>query len=254
MRFKLTLRISSSESGHTLPASYSYEISEWLNSFFLRNKDVLKEWLLQNNLSDKIDEFRWFCYSELFIPSFHKQQDRIVIDSDRVELLLSFFPEVNTEETITALFLNQKAEIGDFLSKITFTIARVERLETPDLTSAKFKSISPLYISIRRDNGTEMSISPETDSYGKLLFNNLLEKYQQFYGKAFEGNPDYYFKLLEPSYSKSIIVKAGSKQEYKLRGFSTSFLLETDPELLRIGYEAGFGQNNAIGFGMMAAI
>mgnify|MGYP001773100114 CR=1 FL=1 len=40
-------------------------------------------------------------------------------------------------------------------------------------------------------------------------------------------------------------------QRTKVRGFEFMFWAEGDPELLKVGYEAGFGERNAQGFGMV---
>jgi len=43
-------------------------------------------------------------------------------------------------------------------------------------------------------------------------------------------------------------------QGTKVRGWEGKFWVEGDPELIRIGYEAGFGERNAQGFGMVKLV
>jgi CRISPR-associated endoribonuclease Cas6 len=43
-------------------------------------------------------------------------------------------------------------------------------------------------------------------------------------------------------------------QGTKVKGFELQFWAEGNPELLKIGYEAGFGERNAQGFGMVKVL
>jgi CRISPR-associated endoribonuclease Cas6 len=252
MRFKFTLIPNPSAFGNTLPKSHSYEISEALREAFDNRKVFFEEWLSQNGIGEKADSYKGFCYSLLSIPESYAQRDRLLIDSQSVELQISFFHELGTEQMVRELFEGQKITIGDFLSQVEFEVRTVELLHTPEIGStANFRTLSPLYLPIRREDGSKMSISPETQNFGDLLLHNLKEKHLAFYGKPFDGDELFSFRLLAPSYSTSVIVEAGSKSETKLRGFNTNFFLEADPVLLKIGYEAGFGEDNDIGFGMV---
>ena len=251
MRFKFTLTPNLSAWGNALPQSNLYEISEWLHASFLAHAELFSSWLGENGLPTDIDRFDQFCYSRLFIPSFGKERDRLLIGSEPIEWYLSLFPEKHTKEMVCAVFENQQAFIGDFLTKVEFRVSKIEQLESPDFRSMKFRTLSPLYLPIQRRDGSLMSISPETLNYDNLFFQRLKEKYVACSGKPYDGDPTFSFRLLDTPYSSSVIVNAGMKNELKIRGFDASFLLEADPELLRVGYEAGFGEKNTIGFGMV---
>ncbi|MBP1618705.1 MAG: hypothetical protein H6Q14_2532 [Bacteroidetes bacterium] len=255
MRFKLALIPNPSAFGNALPKSYSYEISEGLYAAFENGKEIFRNWLINNGLDEQANSFKRFCYSRLSIPSSHTQRDRLLIDCKSIELQVSFFHELGTEQMIRDLFLGKKIVIGDFLSKVEFKIGAIERLYTPKLGgAANFRTLSPLYLPIHREDGSWMSISPETQNFGDLLFRNLKDKYLALYGQPFDGDEVFSFQLLQASYSNSVIVNAGTKQETKLRSFDTAFYFETDSRLLKIGYEAGFGENNHLGFGMVESI
>ena len=53
-------------------------------------------------------------------------------------------------------------------------------------------------------------------------------------------------KLLRRPQSKLIDYKG-----IKIRGWFMHFTIQGNSELIRIGYEAGFGENNSAGFGMV---
>lgn len=255
MRFKFTLIPNPSAFGNSLPKSHSYEISEGLREVFESRKNIFENWLRSNGLNEKTSTFNTFCYSRLSIPKSQVQRDRLLIDSQSVELQISFFHELGTEQMVRELFEDQKIAIGDFLSKVEFEVRTVELLPAPKLASAaNFRTLSPLYLPIRREDGSKIAISPETQNFGDLLLRNLKDKYLALYGQPFSGDELFSFQLLQASYATSVIVNAGTKHETKLRGFDTAFYFEADPLLLKIGYEAGFGENNHLGFGMVESI
>ncbi len=254
MRFEFTLTLNNLDSANILPQSYLFEISEWLRSSFKKHEQVFNNWLMENGLEGDITKFNGYCYSRLFIPASYIQRDRLIVESQNVKLQISFLPEIETEEMVRELFANQEAVIGDFLTQAAFHVSHIQLMEVPNLSSCKFKTLSPLYVSILREDGSLMSISPETQNFGGLLLKNLQEKYQIFYKTPFRGEQTHSFQLLESSHSSSVIVNAGLKSEAKLRGFDTSFLFEADHELLKIAYNSGFGENNSIGFGMVENI
>lgn len=254
MRFKLTLTPNLSVWGNALPQNCLYEISDCLRFAFAQQKNVFINWLKQNDLYLDEKSFCFFCYSRFHIPSSEKQRDRLLIGEGDCEFQLSFLPENGTEEMIHTIFENQKVVIGDFLTKVEFQITKIEQIEFPEFRTLKFRTISPIYLPILRKDDSLMSISPETENYDNLLFQNLKKKYRQYYGKPFIGDESFVFRVLEESRSCSVIVNAGMKTESKLRAFDTTFYCEADHQLLKLAYESGVGEKNSIGFGMVEEI
>ena len=89
------------------------------------------------------------------------------------------------------------------------------------------------------------------------LKNNILAKYNLVHHKEFAGNTDFEFSF-DPNY---IINKKGKisklitfKDNIKIKAMEAPFKITADPELIKIGYECGFGEKNSGGFGMAKVI
>ena len=60
---------------------------------------------------------------------------------------------------------------------------------------------------------------------------------------------DFDFKLLSAPKQKLVTIKPYTDNETKVRGFVYSFRLKAPVALQELGYYAGFGEKNSMGFG-----
>jgi CRISPR-associated endoribonuclease Cas6 len=253
MRFKLTLQINRDISGNLLPLNYQYPLSAWIYNVIGRSDSRYSEWLHENGyMLPEHKRFKFFVFSNLKIQNAKVITDRLSILSNTVDLYLSFLPEKSTEEFIKGLFSERDFSIGDKNSQVHFSVQSIEMLASPDFTTgeASFKTISPTVISIDK----EQYVSPEAEDYGRLLVNNLKEKYRAFYQKPFDGNQSFEFELLSQPKWKLITIKANTEEQTKVKGYLFSFRLKASLQLLRMLYEAGAGEKGSLGFGMMEAL
>jgi CRISPR-associated endoribonuclease Cas6 len=102
----------------------------------------------------------------------------------------------------------------------------------------------------------------------RILTSNLRNKYKIIHNKSSDGNIELswdknYIKkrLIENKHlsSKIIIGKnrlvADKIQEgISVIGINIPFSLKGDPELIKTGYECGFGEKNSMGFGMAEVV
>ena len=87
------------------------------------------------------------------------------------------------------------------------------------------------------------------------MINNLINKY--IIASGYEGSQAIAEKILNacaievltPPRSKLITIKRNTPHETKVRGFLYSFKLKAPLDIHRIGYYAGFGEKNSMGFG-----
>jgi len=251
MRFQLSLRVDSQVFGNILPINYQYELSAWIYRIIAQGDRLYAEWLHQNGYSDEHRNFRLFVFSNIYSPGIMPKNDRLIFRSDKASFYLSLLPEKSTEAFVKGIFREQEFSLGDRVSKVRFTVQQVELIPSPDFTNSfVFKTFSPVVVSAGQENRLYSSyLSPDEDEYGQLIINNLKEKYRLFYQKPFEGDTGFKFELLSPFHSKLIRIKAGTKEETRVRGFVYTFRLEADRELLKVMYEAGLGEKNAQGFG-----
>ena len=251
MRFHLSLKVERQVFGNKLPINYQYELSAWIYRIIAQGDRLYAEWLHQNGYADKHRNFRLFVFSNIYSPGIKNENDRLLFHSDKASFYLSLLPEKSTEAFIKGIFREQEFTLGDRVSKVQFAVQQVELTPPPDFSkSVVFKTLSPVVVSAgQEDRQHARYVNPGEESYGQLIINNLIEKYRLYYQKPFEGDTDFKFERLSPFRSKLIRIKAGTKEETKVRGFNYSFRLEADRELLKVMYEAGLGEKNAQGFG-----
>ena len=273
MRFHLSLKVERQVFGNKLPINYQYELSAWIYRIIAQGDRLYAEWLHQNGYADKHRNFRLFVFSNIYSPGIKNENDRLLFHSDKASFYLSLLPEKSTEAFIKGIFREQEFTLGDRVSKVQFAVQQVDLTPPPDFSNSfVFKTLSPVVVSAGQEDRLHARyVAPDEDDYGQLIINNLKEKYRLFYQKPFEGDTDFQFELLSPHSrqtnphqslgathlpphqnlfrSKLIRIKAGTKEETKVRGFVFTFRLEADPELLKVMYEAGMGEKNAQGFG-----
>ena len=109
------------------------------------------------------------------------------------------------------------------------------------------------------------------ERYGDLIAGNLWEKYYSFRSKNTRNGvrisePDgegrkiydslgkFVFQSNGKARSKLITIKQGTPEETKVKGYLYEFTVEGPPELIRMGYYAGFGEKNSLGFGCVEII
>ncbi|MBP1639724.1 MAG: cas6 [Bacteroidetes bacterium] len=254
MRFKISLSIDKAAHGNALPFNYQYEISAFIYHTLAKGDAVYAQWLHQNGFETDGKKFRLFIFSPLSIDkiSIDKTNNRLLLLSDRAELLISFLTERSTEEFVKGIFAEQLFTLGDRQSKVQFKVQGIEMLPPPRFDGVLTGNLlSPLCLSRKNEEGKLHYFSAADPDAGRAIFNNLTNKYEAFYGKPFEGNNDFDWQTLDEPRTKLITIKAGTPQKTRIRASLCRFRLKADNELLRIGYEAGLGEKGSLGFGFL---
>lgn len=123
---------------------------------------------------------------------------------------------------------------------------------------------SPIFVKKPMPPGQQdIYLFPGDEDYKELLNQNLLHKYDTLYGKPFKGEPlkfDFQLELferlnrLEPKTFKSFKVFKNGKITGEIKGTLQPFTVTGQKELIRIGLECGFGQNNSMGCGYVEMV
>lgn len=251
MKFLLTLSVESAKHGTCLPLNYQYELSSFIYSTFARADAQYCNWLHANGFVTEQKQFRLFSFSNLILPNFKTENDRLHINSHKCGLIISFLPEKSTSEFIRGLFMELQFSIGDQQSKVAFMVKEIELLAEPDFTTqCEFVTLSPVCIT-RKDPESNRIIyeSPESHYACNALLMNLKNKYKAFYGDDYMGDNTLEIKLLSQPRSKLIAIKTNTAQQTRVKGYNFSFNIKANPALLHIMYEAGLGEKNSMGFG-----
>ena len=151
------------------------------------------------------------------------------------------------------------------LGRQKLNIHRIETLPDPiafnsEIPSPKSEILlkpleSPLFIKKPMPPGQQdIYLFPEDEDYKEFLNQNLIHKYETLYGKPFEGEPlKFDFHAVQGKSVKQFTVFKkgldGSTKSINIKGTLQPFTVTGPKELIRIGLECGFGQNNSMGCG-----
>lgn len=77
------------------------------------------------------------------------------------------------------------------------------------------------------------------------------EKFEAIQGE-FTNKADMTLQILNRPKSKLLKIKSGTANQSFIRGYIYSFRINAPKELIKIGYNSGFGEKNSIGLGYVS--
>ena len=256
---RLRLRFDVLKKPAIIPINYQYEISSWIYHTLREGNQKYAKWLHEQGYKSGNRHFKNFTFSGLNITKFKVIRDRLQIQSDQIELIISFAINPALENFIEGLFQEQCISLGDTLSKVNLRVSFIETLSEPEFKeSMTFRALSPICVSHYTGSKYPVYLNPNNDHYQELLIKNLLAKYNSIKPAMKENSAVQNMALGEFSFnvvnkesvkSRLIKIKANTPQESKVRGFQFTFTISAPVFLLKVGYEAGFGEKNSLGFG-----
>lgn len=258
MRFKLTLYVTGRNK--ILPLNYQYELSSAIYRIISAADKEFCDFLHNKGYAEGHKQFRLFTFSPLniFPYKIYQKEERIEILSDKTEMFVSFFVDKAAETFIKGLFQNQVFEIGDKISTVRFEVAFIEAVPMPLFGEAvEYECLSPIVVSWKSETDRYAQyLSPTHPNYEKAFVNNLISKYRAMQISLHDGLvpeeniSNFKFELLSEPRKKGITIKKYTPEETKVIGYVFRFRLTAPAELQELGYCAGFGEKNGIGFGM----
>lgn len=257
MRFKLTLQVKAETLGKELPINYQYELSSTIYRILSQSNSKYSSWLHENGFASEKKKFKLFSFSHLIVPRYgiNKERQRLIIQSDTVDWYITFLPEKSTQNFIQGVFMQQDFQVGDKLSAVEFSVCEVQALPSLEYKEEMcFKTLSPICISLKKENGNTDYLSPSDTLHTKGLLTGLLARYQAFYGNEYEGERYCEVQLLDNPKPVLVKIKANTPQQTFVRGYQYKFKIRLPKELMKIGYEGGFGEKGSLGFGMTEQI
>lgn len=252
---RIKLRLKQGRVNQLIPINYQYALSSFIYHTIESSDSEYSEWLHSKGYNDGIKKFKLFTFSMLNIPKRNLENGKLRILSEEMELTVSMLSDKTMEHLIIGMFENQKMKIYDKENESVFYIKTVEQVPEPVFKKKNvFKTISPIVLTQRTiHNGKESQyyMSPLDNNYINYLENNLKEKLKIYY----KEEPDRFkldsFKVIGDVKTKLIKIKEDKSDMTEIRGFIFKFEITGDTELIRMGYEAGFGKSCSLGFGCM---
>lgn len=211
-------------------------------------------------------KFKFFTFSKL--KFFPKKRDREgFYDVKKIQFVFTSSVDESLKHLILGIFSNQKIKLMLNGQKCIFNIVNVDIQSVPTFNNhEKFICLSPITVTTikidengkRKQHFLNYMIPEERDHFVDNLKKNLIGKYETInnikyqnlnYPFNFNFNFDYITKR------KGNISKLMQfKNKIKIKAMEAPFSIEADPELIKIGYECGWGEKNSAGFGCVKQI
>jgi CRISPR-associated endoribonuclease Cas6 len=259
MRFKIDFRLLGDEAPFSFPVNYQSEISAWLHKMLHFQNSDFKNWLAENKFLNNRGEYNLYTFSEVFLGPHKIHDNKILIESDDAGIILSFYAPPQIEPYILSIFREQEFKIGDSKFKTGIRIENISVLDNPEFKQVhitRFSSLSPMLIAPPNSVNADVYLSPDQKDFDKVFFKSLMFKYANLVKYAFAGSGnglsnlnDLQFKLVGKPKPRIIKVRMDTPHQKSVKGYMFDFELKAPVELLKIGYNAGFGELNNLGFG-----
>ncbi|MDR2563376.1 MAG: CRISPR-associated endoribonuclease Cas6 [Prevotellaceae bacterium] len=243
MRFKLTLQVEASTFRRRLAFDYQSDMSAMVYGIMTQSDSDYEEWLHVNGFHDYSLKFKMFTFSKLIIPdySIDRRHNCMIINSESVEFFLSLVPERRSDAFIPNMFKGRRFRFNEESHSAQFTITQVDVVPDPVFErEMEFCTLSPVCI----QHNTQVA---------NIVMLDLLSKYRDFYGNEYKGVlKDFSFNLLNKPEDKVVVIRSEYAGASNIRASMFDFKIIAPPALLKIMYSHGLGNNNCLGFGMIA--
>ena len=258
MQFKITFTVL--QPGQMLPLSYQYELSSWIYQVMGKANSEFSQFLHSQGYLSGNKKFKFFTFSHLYVPKYQRLDDRMQIQCKEISFVVSLLVPQAAEQLIMGLFREEHTRLGDAITQVDLQVQRIEILPPVVLESSpiQLRTTSPLMVAkaYMHSHGKlrHEYLAPTHPAYAEYMFNNLLVKHQTAVAHQLAApipsKPRLEFRLLSEKPRPALIrIKAHSPAETKIKGYRFGFELMAPPELIRVGMLAGFGGENALGFG-----
>ena len=264
---RLKLRCEMNETG-LIPYNYNHQLQNVIYRLIQKSSPEFSAFLHNIGFIDGNKPFKLFTFSKLLFADYTATQ-RGFEGVKEFSILISTPIKESYEHLVLGIFAKQEFEL--FFSEkhsVKVSISSVESLPEAVIESEMhFLTLSPIVTSI--DNKTEDyggqhfldCMNPEErERYISNIYQNLLRKHRVIYKEEYGGDDRFEF-----AFDVDYILKRQGKIRKKINfkrdttsgkyiqiiGMEAPFTIKTDPELIKIGYQCGFGEKNSAGFGMV---
>lgn len=260
---RLQLSLQAHDAQPVIPINYQYPLSSAIYKI-LDRADASYAAFLHNTGYGKHGSgkrFKLFTFSDLRAPFAPPTNDRLHLKGREAKLIACFHMPEAAETFIKGLFLHQQLDIADKVSKASFTITQVEAVDhgLPDepYPTVVLQPISPVVTGRKNDRGYYDFRSPLDADFTDCLRYNWVEKYLAAYPDTSTTVQELYDRLAitvqllpSPPQERRPIIKAGTPEASKLRGYMRFQLKVTGPrEVIEVGMNAGISLYGSQGMG-----
>jgi CRISPR-associated endoribonuclease Cas6 len=217
---------------------------------FLHDEGYPAQALTDDPKQEEHKRFKFFVFSRIEQPGKRIAEGRQFLRRQPVELRIASPIDEQMELLAAGLITQGTVSIGDKFDVTDFDVLEIMDIPSPVISRRmRFRTISPIFLSVdeTRDDGsrTKQHLRAEDPRFAERVRTNLIRKYSALTGDdpeddelefRFEGSP------------KSQLVQYKGTHHHCYMG---EFTVTGSEELIRLGWECGFGEANSKGFGMV---
>ena len=237
-----------------LPLSYNHAVAGLIYRTIGNASEEFAARLHDEGFEADRRRFKLFTFSRLFARRSRVIGNRMMLESPEVSLQVSSPVGDFIEHFVSGLFQSEQFNIAG----CEFALAEAETIAPPEFGERmSFRALAPVTESVRDEQNRVRYLNLE-DDWSEIIGRNLVRKYEALYGRApvceglhWEWDQVYIAEARKRNRRPSVLIEVSDG--IKVRGWLAPFTIEGSKELIEIGYEAGFGKSNAMGFGMVMA-
>jgi len=256
MRLEITLKPKFKN--YIIPVNYNYPISSAIYKTFAKSGPNFARWLHTRGFTlDGSKRFKFFTFSRLY---FQEKQikDNTIIASGNCRLLFSSpIDESIITNFVEGLLSDNIIFIGNNMAGMEFKIANVSIKPYPNFKRIMtYKMLSQTVLTRKNENNKIRYITPIDEDVEMSLIKNILNKYEIMYREKYDEICNItiskeYIEKKGNKIEKLVKIKEATKDEATIRGFLIPLTIEATPQMQKLIYDAGLGEKNSLGFGMV---
>lgn len=251
MRVKLTL--AALKRATLLPLNYQYAVASLIYATLGHASTEFAARLHDAGFQADGRKFKLFTFSRLNTNRARITGDQLLLEDPVISLQISSPVGDFIEHLVGGLFQTEAFAIAG----AHFKLEEAESLPAPAFTNRmRFRALSPVTETTGDSQQQQQHprfLSTE-DDWSEIIRRNLLRKYQALHGDAPSD------ERLRWTWDQAYLDEAARRgrrasalidiRGIKIRGWLAPFTIEGSTELIELGYEAGYGSRNSMGFGM----
>lgn len=249
MRVKLTL--TSRKRAAQLPLDYQFALASLIYATLGDASADFAARLHDEGYKVEKRTFKLFTFSRIRPERGRVIKDHLLLEEPRISFQLSSPVADFIEHFVTGLFQREVFNIAG----VEFRLEGAETLPRPEfINRMSFRALSPVTETTREEGERHARYLNLTDDWSRIIQHNLIHKYRALHGRAphdeslrWVWDQAYVDEAEKRGRRLSVLTDIHG---IKVRGWLAPFTVEGSRELIEIGYEAGFGSRNSMGFGM----
>lgn len=260
MRLKISLHITELK---PISFNYYYQFSSAIYLLLKFSSPEFSNFLHNNGYKLNGKPYKLFSFA-LKLEKYKTTQREIILESPNVHLIISS-PKIDDfiKNFVIGSFERTFFFISIGGSEHKFIIRNMELLPEPEFKNEmSFTMTSPMVLSTVKEFNGKLStyyLRPEDiEDINRILTQNLRNKYELINNIVSNGKVNIFwdenYLKKHPRITKKVTINEFGENPVDVIGIQAPFKIIGDPELIKIGYQCGFGEKNSMGFGMTEGI